>query len=105
MEGHPPGSVINSDPRTLAAVSGPTDTALKIAGLTVDLAGDVTVGVAPSADLAGDVTIGVPSSADLAEDVTIGVVSSADLAEVVTAGVCRPCWRCHRRCGVFGRPC
>ena len=40
-------------------VGGPTSTALKIAGLTVDLAGDVTVGVAPSADLAGGVTVGV----------------------------------------------
>ena len=36
-------------------VGGPTSTALKIAGLTVYLAGDVTVSVAPSADLAGDV--------------------------------------------------
>ena len=38
-------------------VSGPTSTPLKIARLTVDLAGDVTVGVASSADLAGDITL------------------------------------------------
>ena len=68
-------------------VGGPTSTPLKIAGLTVYLAGDVTVGVASSSDLSGDATVGVASSADLAGDVSVGVVSSADLAGVVTAGV------------------
>ena len=50
-------------------------TPLTIAGLTVDLAGDVTVGVASSADLDGDVTVGVEPSADLAGDATVGVAS------------------------------
>ena len=48
-------------------ICGPTSTPLKIAGLTVDLAGDVTVGVASSADLAGDVTVDVAFTADLVE--------------------------------------
>ena len=82
-------------------VGEPTSTAPKIAGLTVNLAGDVTAGVASLAELAedvtasagltvnlaGDVTADVASSADLAKDVTAGVASLADLAEVVTAGV------------------
>ena len=69
--------------------------ALKIAGLTVDLAGDVTVGVAPSADLvclanqAVVVTAGVASSADPAVvplasydgDVTAGVTSMEECVE------------------------
>ena len=42
-------------------VGRPTSTPLMIAGLNVDLAGDVTVGVASSADLAGDITVGVMS--------------------------------------------
>ena len=61
-------------------VGGPTTMPLKFAGLTVDLAGDVTVGVASSDKLAGDVTVGVAPSADLAGDATVGVASSADLA-------------------------
>ena len=40
-------------------VRRPTSTPLKIAGLTVDIAGDVTVGVSSPADLTGDVTVGV----------------------------------------------
>ena len=68
-------------------VGGPTTTPLKIAGMTVDLAGDVTVGVAPLANLAGDVTVGVAFLGDLVEVVTASVVSSADLAEVVTVSV------------------
>ena len=39
---------------------------LKIVGLTIDIAGDVAVGVLFPADLAGDVTVGVVSTADLA---------------------------------------
>ena len=66
---------------------GPTFTPLEIAGLTVDLAGDVKVGVASSADLAGEAAAGVASLADPAEVVTAGVASSADLAGVVTVGV------------------
>ena len=68
-------------------MGGPTTTPLNIAGLTVDLAGDVTAGVASSADLAEVVTAGVASSANLAGDVTAGAASPADLAEVVTVGV------------------
>ena len=68
-------------------VGGPTSTPLKIAGLTIDLAGYVTVGVASSADHAGDITVGVASSTDLAGDVTVDVVPSADLAGDVTVGV------------------
>ena len=71
-------------------VRGPTSTPQKIAGLTADLAGDVTVGVSSSANLAGDVTVGVASSADLAEVFTIGVASSADLAGDVTISVLSP---------------
>ena len=63
------------------------ETPLKIAGFTVDLAGDVTVGVAPPADLAEVVTVGVASSADLSGYVTVVVASSADLAEDVTVGM------------------
>ena len=44
-----------------------------IAGLTIDIAGDVTVGVSSPADLAGDVTVSVASPADLAGVVTAGV--------------------------------
>ena len=68
-------------------VGGPTSMPMKIAGLTVDFAGDVTVGVSSPADHAGDVTVVVASSTDLAGDVTVGVASSADLAKVVTVGV------------------
>ena len=68
-------------------VGGPTTTTAKIAGLTINLAGDVTAGVASSTDIAGDVTAGVASSADLAEVVTVVVASPTDLAEVVTVGV------------------
>ena len=64
-------------------VGGPTTTPLKIAGLTVDFAGDVTVGVSSPADHAGDVSVGVASWADLAGDVTVGVSSSADFAGFV----------------------
>ena len=58
-------------------VGGQTSMPLKIAGLTVDIAGDVTFDGASSADLAGDVTI-VPGQL---------------------------CWSRHRRCGIPGRPC
>ena len=68
-------------------VGGPTTTPLKIAGLTVDLAGDVTADVASSADISGVDTVGVASSADLAGVITAGVASPADLAGDVTAGV------------------
>ena len=68
-------------------VGGLPSTTPKIAGLTVNLAGDVTAGVASLAEVAEDVTAGVASSADLAKDVTSGVTSLADLAAVVTAGV------------------
>ena len=64
-----------------------------------DLAGSVTVGVAPStvaevassadiAEVAPSADLGeVASSADLAGDVTVGVSSPADLAGGVTVGV------------------
>ena len=68
-------------------VGGPTSTPLKIAGLTVDIAGDVAVGVSSPADLAGDVTIGVSFLADLVGYVIVGVASPADLAGDVTVGV------------------
>ena len=68
-------------------IGGPNTMPLKIAGLTVDLAGDVTVGVASSADLTEVVTDGVASSADFTEVITFGVTSSADLHGVVDAGV------------------
>ena len=71
-------------------VGGPTSTFLKIAGLNVDIAGDVTVGVASSANLAGDVTISVTSSADPAGDVTVNVIPG------------RPCWRLNRWCVIPG---
>ena len=54
-------------------VGGLTSTPLKIAGLTVDLSGDVTVGVASPADLARLITVGVASSADPASVVPTGV--------------------------------
>ena len=80
--------VVVADPKSRETfVSGPTSTTPKIAGLTVNLAGDVTAGVASSADLAEVVTVGVTSSADIAGDITAGVASSADLANVVTVGV------------------
>ena len=73
-------------------VGGPTSTCLKSAGVIVDLAGGVTVGVSSPADLAGDITVVVSSTADLAGGVTVGVVlsavaevpSSADIAEVAS---------------------
>ena len=73
-----------------SVVGGPTSTCLKSAGLIVDLAGGVTIGVSSPADLAEDVTVGMSSLADLAGGVAIGVVfsavvevaSSADVAEV-----------------------
>ena len=40
-------------------IGGPTSTPMKIVGLIVDFAGDVTVGVSSPADLAEDVTVGV----------------------------------------------
>ena len=80
--------VVVADPKSRDTfVGGSTSATPKIAGLTVNLAADVTAGVASSADLAGDVTVGVAFSADLARDDTAGVTSLADLAEVVTAGV------------------
>ena len=69
---------------------------------SVDLSGDVTVGVTSPADPVSVVTAGmasrdcvcdydgiaeVASSADLAGDDTVGVTSSADPASVVTTGV------------------
>ena len=83
-------------------VGGPTPTTLMIAGLIVDLAGDVSVGVALSADLAEVATVGEASSTDLAEVVTVGVESSADLAEVVTVG---GALNSHRRCDVHEGMC
>ena len=68
-------------------VGGPTCTCLKSAGLIVDLAGGVTVGVSFPADLAGDVIVGVSCPADLTRDVTVGVSSQADLAGGVTVRV------------------
>ena len=68
-------------------VGAPTSMPLKIAGLTIDIAGDVTVGVSSPVDLVGDVTVGVASPADLAGDITVDVASSANLAGDVTAGV------------------
>ena len=53
-------------------VGGPTSTSLKIVGLNVDIAGEVTVVLSSPADRAGDVTVGVASSADLAGDVVLG---------------------------------
>ena len=91
-----------------AFVGGPTTKTPTIAGLTVNLAGDVTAGVASPADLAEVVTFGVASSVDLAGDVTSDVASSAYFAGVVTVGVASSadlCWSRHRRCGVLGRPC
>ena len=78
-----------------SVVGGPTSTPLKSAGLIVDLAGDVTVGVSSLAELAGDFTVGVSSPADLAGSVNVGVApsavaevaSSADLSGDVTVGV------------------
>ena len=79
--------VVMANPKSCDTfVGGPTSTAPKIAGLTVNLAGDVTVGVVSSADHAEAITVSVASSADLPGDVTAGVASSADLAEVVTVG-------------------
>ena len=66
---------------------GATSATRKIAGLTVDLAGDVTVGVASSAELAEVITVGVASSTDLAGVVTAGVAPSADPDGDVTTGV------------------
>ena len=65
-------------------VGGPTSMIRKIAKLIVDLAGDVTVGVASSTDLDEVVTIGVASLADLAGVITAGVPSSANPAGDVT---------------------
>ena len=68
-------------------VGGSTSTPLNIAGLPVDIAGDVTVGVSSLADLAGDVTVGVAPSADLAGDVTVGVSPPNNLTNNITIGV------------------
>ena len=68
-------------------VGGPTSTPLKIAGLTVNIAGDIAVSVSSPSYLVGDVTVGVVSSPDLAGNVTVGVASPAHPASVVTAGV------------------
>ena len=73
-----------------AVVGGPTSTPLKIAGLIVYLAGDITVGLLSPADLAGDVTVGVSFPANLAGDVTIHLSSLADLAGDVTVSVASP---------------
>ena len=72
-----------------SVVGGPTSTPLKSAGLIVDLAEDVTVGVSSPADLAGSVTVGVLFPAYLAGGVGAApsavaeVVSSSNIAEVV----------------------
>ena len=113
------------------SVSSPVDLAGNITvgvSFPADLAGGVTVGVAPwaVAEVASSVDIAevaptadlaeVVSSTDLAGDVPAGVASSAvtevassaDIAEVVSSAVAdlsRICWRCHRRCDFFGRPC
>ena len=73
-----------------SVVGGPTSTPLNSAGLIVDLAGDVTVGVSSPAELAGDVTVGVSSPANLAGYVTVCVSFPADLAGDVTVGVSFP---------------
>ena len=126
------GEVVVADPKSRDTfVGGTTSTTPNIAGLTVDLAGDVTTGVASSAELAEDVIAGVASLAKLAEVVTVGMAPSPDLAGDVTVGVVslaepagdvrrsrpillklsslmwsqRPTLLCSRRCGVLGRPC
>ena len=68
-------------------VVDPTSTTPSIAGLTVNLAEVVTIGVASSADLAEVVTVGVASSADCAEVVTTGVSPSAAPDGEVIAGM------------------
>ena len=78
-------------------VGGPTSTCLRSAGLIVYLAGGITVGVSFPADLGADVTVSVSPLADLAGDITVGVSSPS----VCRPG--RPCWRCHRWSGAFGR--
>ena len=56
--------VVMADPKPRDSFVGePTSTNPKIAGLTVNLAGDVTAGVAPLAELAGVLTVGVAPSA------------------------------------------
>ena len=83
--------VVVTDPKSRDTfVGGPTSTTpkmAKMAVLNVNLAEDVTAGVASSVDLAEVVTVGVASSADLDKYVTAGVASLADLAGDVTAGV------------------
>ena len=79
-----PDEEVTADPKFRDTfVGGPTSTSPKIAGLTVDLAGDVTVGVAPSADLAEVVTVGVAPLADYDGDVTAGVTSMEECGNVV----------------------
>ena len=74
--------VVVADPKSRDTfVGGPTSTTPKIAGLTVNLAGDVTAGVASSADLAEVVTAGVAPSADPNGDVTAGVTSMEEYKE------------------------
>ena len=72
--------VVVADPKSHDTfVGGPTSTTPNIAGLPINLAGDVTVGVASSADLSAVVTGDVASLADLAMEFTGRVASLSDL--------------------------